>query len=146
MATRDPQSPARNTLATGIAVGGGGAGYLLALALGATQELSMLLGGLWTAMASVVGPWSRDRAHKDGSNLLYRFLSLLGCAVLMVGLSGCSLKAGVAIGPERYRIIEVLYEGEGMGTFCWLGAGWQDIGIREVGWGPDECRYLPNLD
>ncbi len=59
---------------------------------------------------------------------------------------GCSLKAGIALGPERFRVIEVLYEGEGASTFCWGGAGWNEIGIRPIGWGPDECRYQLNID
>ncbi len=57
-----------------------------------------------------------------------------------VALCGCTLSMGVALGPEHFRIVEVEYSGEGAGTFCWEGVGYNEIGIRPLGWGPDECE------
>lgn len=60
--------------------------------------------------------------------------------------TGCVMKVGVALGPEQFRIVEVLYEGEGADTFCWAGAGWKDIGIRPIGWGTQVCEYQSQFD
>lgn len=67
--------------------------------------------------------------------------------LLTVALCGCSLSMGFALGPDHFRVIELEYSGEGAGTFCWEGLGMNDIGIRPLGWGPDECiRQFPNAD
>ncbi len=58
---------------------------------------------------------------------------------LAAALCGCTLSMGVALGPEKFRILEIEYSGEGAGTFCWEGVGMNDMGIRPIGWGPDEC-------
>ncbi len=143
MATRDPQSPARSALGTGTALGGGGLVYWLASALGATPELSVLVGGLLTAILSVLSPWARDLLHTGSTNPFLKLLAQLGAVVLAVSLGGCAINGSVQLGPDKFKLIKLQYQGEGMGTFCWSGAGWRNIGIRPVGWGPDECSYSP---
>ncbi len=96
--TRDPQSPLKSARGSAVALGQGGLGYMIASALGASAEIAILIGGLWTALASVLGPWARDMSHKDPSALLYKILSMAGVAVLAIGLSGCTAK----FGPGKY--------------------------------------------
>ncbi len=57
----------------------------------------------------------------------------------VISLCGCSISAGFSLGPERWRVMEIEYSGEGGETFCWEGVGYNDIGVFPVGWGTHEC-------
>lgn len=70
---------------------------------------------------------------------------VLWCAIVALSwaVSGCT--GFIALGPERWRIIEI--EGEGFETFCWDGVEALGVDVGAIGWGEHSCEDIaPEVD
>lgn len=96
---REANSVLRNGGTTVSAGAQGVGGFYLLTLYGLPPEVAGALAVLWTFVSGVVGSWARDviAAGPPGlgfRDLVFRFLSALGCLVLAIGLTGCKITGG----------------------------------------------------